>query len=344
MPFRRQPLSEVAAGSGSIPPVTATSVDRWILGVRRRQRWQRAARLAAPWLAALLVVWGSAFVVTGALGAEPPAAVRILPFVCLGLAAVVVAVAVWPRRTPWRRIDETLGLGGRLETWVDASGPASEPMRGWLQRELTAAIPSAAAGERMRKLGWLPTRPLRSALVLLALLYLLGLVLPPLPDGVLPLGAGASGGGAVGGGAEKEPATEVVAAATPEVAESEVPRAAEPEPEPEPAPSSLPPETLIDAMATRDAIVVPSFVGEGEGTLTEVDVVDVQGGEGGSDGATRVGGRAQGVGDGGDPDPRLPDQPDFERAAERALRSRHVPPAERAFVRRWFEIERGGRR
>lgn len=322
--------------------MTASSVDRWVLGVRRRQRWQRAARLAAPWLAALLVVWGSALIVSGALGVELRSVVRAVSFVCLSLAAFVVAVALWPRRTPWRRIDEALELGGRLETWTEPSGDSSAPMRSWLERELAAAIPAAGAGPRLRKLGWVPTRPLRSLIALLALLLLLGLVLPPLPEGVLPLGAGAAGGGGGTGGAEDELPAEVVETDVQEAAASEAPIA--PEPEPEPAPSSLPPEALIDGMATRDAVVVPSFVDDGEGTLTEVEVVDVQGSEGNAGSVAQASGGTQVAGDGAEPDAQALDEPEFERAAERALRSRHVPPAEQAFVRRWFEIERGGRR
>ena len=47
-------------------------------------------------------------------------------------------------------------------------------------------------------------------------------------------------------------------------------------------------------------------------------------------------------------DPDQPPPPDrlqeFERAAERALRSRHVPDVERAIVRRFFECLRAGGR
>lgn len=325
--------------------MTAVSVDKWVRGLRRRQRWQRALRQAMPWLAAVLVAWASARLVFGSMERERPAAADWLPWLASLAAGVVVCAAVWPRPTPWQRIDESLELGGKLETFVGRGGAACGPMHGWLERELAATMPAAAASGRLLRLGWLPVRPLRSSIVLLALLLLLGLILPPFPDGVLPLGAGGAGGGQGGAGdtADASP-TEVEAPSTGDAAAVDGPSPAQEPPEAEAPPASLPPQALMDAAETRDAVVVPSFVGEGEGTPTQSPVVDVevaQGAQGSSAFRERpVPGRgaspAEPVGD--------PSDPEFVRAAEAAQRSRHVPPPERAFVRRWFQVGGGGGR
>jgi len=321
--------------------VTAVSVQSWVLGLRRRERWQRAARLAAPWLLALGVLFGcGALLLRPRDGAAPSVPAQWLLVALLGVGALVVLVAAWPRRTPWRRLDDALGLGGMLETYVDPSASTDGPMRAWLERDLAASIPMLASGVGARRLVGVPVRPLRSLLVLLALLYLLGFVLPPLPDGVLPMGSGAMGGAAgAGPGGAPEP---IVAQASPPDAQEEAP-ADPPAPESEPPPTTLPPEALIAAPETRDAVVVPSFVGDGAGTVQKSAVVDVESAPPAA-GGSAAGPKRGGSGGGGEPEISTPEDPDFRRAAEQAMRSRHVPPAERAFVERWFRVERGGER
>lgn len=320
--------------------MTAVSVDSWVLGLRRRERWQRAARSAAPWLLALGVVFGCGELLTRAQGGSAPAVgAPWLSGALLGVGLAVVVAAAWPRRTPWRRLDAALGLDGRLETYVDPSASADSPMRAWLARDLAAAIPHPAPGGGARGLVGAPVRPVRSLLVLLALLYLLGLVLPPLPDGVLPIGAGA-GGGSAGAGPSETPAPSEVQS-PPSVEQVDAPPDP-PAPESEPPPATLPPEALIAAPETRDAVVVPSFVGEGEGTMTKTAVVDVESAPPAAGGSAP--GRTQVTSGGGEPEVATPEAPDFRRAAEQAMRSRHVPPSERAFVERWFRVDSGGRR
>ncbi|HEB53624.1 MAG TPA: hypothetical protein ENI87_10270 [bacterium] len=117
-----------------------------------------------------------------------------------------------------------------------------------------------------------------------------------------------------------------------------VPPGPEPEPEPEPEDSGeIPP--LVDRPDDQ-RFVLPEFLGDGPTRRERMHVAElVQ-----SVGASAP--TAAGSTGGADPEPavRRPEV-DFARAAERAQHARHVPPAERAIVRRFFEqLQRRGRR
>ncbi|MGA0868810.1 MAG: hypothetical protein ACO3UM_07755 [Planctomycetota bacterium] len=322
--------------------MAAFSVDRWVRSVQRRERWQRAARRALPWIVAVLLAWGSAELLARASGDDRPVdRVWLLAIALVGV-SVVLGAALRPRATPWQEIDEALDLDGRLETWVTSRRDDSSAMRSWLQRDLASALPAASHDGRLGRLGWLPMRPLVSALALLLVLLFLGLILPPFPEGVLPLG----GGSGTGGAPEKTEAASTPSAAVVDTdgPDSPAPGGAEPPASEPPPPPSLPPEALMAAAQTRDAVVVPSFVGEGPTTRAEVPVVDVD------DGARPAGAsgfqetQAPRSGGSSGPEAGAPTDPEFIRAAEQAMRSRHVPLPEQAFVRRWFQPKvEGGR-
>jgi hypothetical protein len=110
-----------------------------------------------------------------------------------------------------------------------------------------------------------------------------------------------------------------------------------PEPEPEnPAnepPEPEPPAPLLELPEQR-RFVVPDFIGDGPTRKARVRAAEIER-EGG---AGRHAPPAQQRG-GDQPSPTAPEPAaeSFERAAEAALQSRHVPPAERPMVRRFFE-------
>lgn len=109
------------------------------------------------------------------------------------------------------------------------------------------------------------------------------------------------------------------------------PAAPTPEPEPNEAPTNpdeVPP--LID-LPDDQRFVVPEFIGDGPTRRARMHAAELE--EQANAGAAQPSSSAQAA----DPDQPKRPEPDFERAAEAALRSRHVPPAERAMVRRFFE-------
>jgi hypothetical protein len=126
---------------------------------------------------------------------------------------------------------------------------------------------------------------------------------------------------------------------------------APPRPEPAPAPElppdegesppppegpgpELPPRALLEDLPLHDDFAVPQFVGEGEGRTETMPAVGIEEGGGGTAGEPPPAGR---TGAGGDEPPAEPEAEVFERALERALRSRHVPERDKPFVRSWFQ-------
>jgi hypothetical protein len=89
---------------------------------------------------------------------------------------------------------------------------------------------------------------------------------------------------------------------------------------------------LLDGLPNLDDFLVPHFVGAGPSAPARAHVAELPEG-----GPPPAGAQAQSGGTGAEGTPPQ-DDADFERAVERALRSRHVPPDETPFVRRWFEV------
>lgn len=94
-------------------------------------------------------------------------------------------------------------------------------------------------------------------------------------------------------------------------------------------PSDVPP--LIDLPGDQN-FVVPDFIGDGPTRRARMHAAELEEQAGG--GASAAESRPT---DSSGQDPNKPSMPDFERAAEAAQRSRHVPPVERAMVRRFFD-------
>lgn len=108
--------------------------------------------------------------------------------------------------------------------------------------------------------------------------------------------------------------------------------------EPEEAPVEEPP--LVDAADDR-RFILPDFIGDGPTRRERMHVAELEQPSAGG------GARAQRAQAGGAarPRPSPPAALEFERAAEKAARSRHVPDRERAMVRRFFEeLQKRGRR
>ena len=111
------------------------------------------------------------------------------------------------------------------------------------------------------------------------------------------------------------------------------PQLTAPTPEPEAGvdptnPGEVPP--LID-LPDDQRFVVPEFIGDGPTRRARMRAAELE------ELANSGSAQSSGVATTADPNQPKRSEPDFERAAEAALRSRYVPPAERAMVRRFFE-------
>jgi hypothetical protein len=98
---------------------------------------------------------------------------------------------------------------------------------------------------------------------------------------------------------------------------------------PPPDPEEIPP--LIE-LPPDQRLVVPDFIGDGPTRRARMHAAELEEQAAGSPAANNGSSAAA-------PNPDQPEasEPNFERAAEAAQRSRHVPPAERAMVRRFFD-------
>lgn len=230
-------------------------------------------------------------------------------------------------------------LGDELATWLEVRGQArGGAMVDWLARDVAQQLPDLlpVVGRAARRpLGrWLWLLPL---LVLLLLAWLLSAWLSPPWRGVLGGGLGppppaqgamgdqpAPGGGAAGrrpDDPQQAPRSQATPPTTPPPAE-----------EPDSAPEAIPepPAPLLD-LPSQQQFLIPEFIGDGPTTRVRMHAAEVE--QGAPNGAT-------GRSDGATEPPSVPPAQRFERAAEQALQSRHVPPAEQAMVRRFFEALR----
>lgn len=231
-------------------------------------------------------------------------------------------------------------LADGLATWCerDALARSSEPMTQWLGDDLDVdlgALPPAQVRQSMRRrLG--RARYLLPLFVLLFVTWLLWQLWPPPVPGVLtglvpppPAGGGSGGDGPGNGASSPEPKS-----AEPRP-QRDLPRPPPPEPEPPPSkvePKPAPPAPLLQAESEQQ-FVVPQFLGDGPSRRALVQAAETDGGGSGSAPPPPSPPQA-----GAEPPPLLQQHGDeqFERAIEAALRSRHVPPAERPMVERFF--------
>jgi hypothetical protein len=261
------------------------------------------------------------------------------------LALVVVWTAVH-LRAPLEQADRELGLRDRLLTYLGLSGREdhgrSEAFARWLEEDLEgrlAAIPEADTAKLWRR----PLGRLRYLLPLLVLLLLLRELAPlplrPADEG--PPMADSGGGGNQGpgeppqGGDPSEPEPQQ----QPQPEQQPVPPPDPPPPEPPPEAQEQPPDPLdlvtpppLEDVTEIDEFVVPQFIGEGETRkqMTKLALIE-EGGAGGPPPPKPPRAEANQA----PPDPRALD--DYEKAHERALRARHVPPNERGFVKAYFD-------
>jgi len=265
--------------------------------------------------------------------------------------------------------DDLARLHDELATWLELDerqgGSASEAavnaqMMRWLERHVHARLApyrsralKAIGRPRLGRWRWLVP-----VLCVCLLVWLLLSWFAPPWSGVVggrpnQASAGAQQGQGAGGpgdtdpsevakvGGEQDPARgpdadpQDASDPQPEPGESEQPTPPQQPGEAESDPSEIPP--LIEQPDDQH-FVVPEFIGDGptRRALMHAAELEEQAG-GGQQGA--VGGASRQAG--GDLQAPKPSPPDFERAAEAAQRSRHVPPAERAMVRRFFDKLRG---
>lgn len=271
-------------------------------------RRAEAARLVALWALAACCAW-----------IAWPEALRSIAWGGGLLVAGLLLVVPFLRRESLADLDARLGLDGWLTTHGERGGDLA--VRGWLARDLAVRLERLPAPARRDRGAWLPLRrPLRITALVVLLLLLLRLVwLPPLPRGVLPLAGRPAAAGPAGeeGRGETRPGTQS-RTADPAGASPQRGDVASGAPRDESSPGRESPRheiTPLDA-PLADAFLVPEL----EAGASSSSVASPSGGDAGNDVVT--------------PPPEL--ERDFARAAETALRSRHVPPHEREAVRRWF--------
>lgn len=231
-------------------------------------------------------------------------------------------------------------LGDELATWLEARRQRREGvMVDWLARDVARQLPDllpVVGRAAARPLGrWLWLLPV---LLLLLLAWLLSGWLSPPWRGVLGGGLGPPpppSQGAVGeepapggGGSGRRPDDPQHRPPPPAMEKTTPPPPEQPDPTPEAVPE--PPAPLLD-LPSQQQFLVPEFVGDGPTTRVRMHAAEVE--QGAPNGAT---GRSVGATE----PPPVPPAQRFERAAEQALQSRHVPPAEQAMVRRFFEALR----
>ncbi|MEC7584861.1 MAG: hypothetical protein VYE77_11135 [Planctomycetota bacterium] len=342
--------------------------------VRAKRWWTSVGRvcwgvgLSAACIAALLLWWSVAAALWWLLVAAG------LTLLAAGLIGSAVARAA--RRRDQDLAAAPLGLGDGLRTWFEEHrrGRGAHGMASWLCEDLAETVSDrgalAADGRvplraRWRRLG--RARLLLPILLLLLLAWWLGQLFSlPFPG---PQATQAGGGAAQApqaatpgpgvavllpdaGEGDPEPGDgESTPPPTEEAPRPDAPPDADrPDPEqPDPdKPGETPPPEepapLLDLPSLPTAIV-PDFVGDGpvrqqlaERALAGRDEpVDPDPGDGAQGSPPDAPGRRQPNRPGtGGPPPEANDEA-FERAAERAARSRHVPASERAIVRRFFE-------
>lgn len=327
---RPQPL-------GSCP--LAVSVESFVRGLMLRHHLWQALE------AVLLHVLGVGLLLLAA-GAWLPFLLEPLSWAAAGWVSFVVlrellAVVLRRRRLRVRDVDVGLEMQDMLTTLL--SQRQQTPAAAWLRRNVSTRLARAPVQQR-RYLWW---RACRRAVVLVPLVVLvlwLGPLWNLLPLGLKPSGDSATAKGAgtgtgSGHGTASQPASEQPDQPKQPKQPKEQPAGGQqpggdPQPPPRPAP---PPKPLIEKLPIQKEFVVPTWIHEGPSTKARAPVVEQD-----QPGAQRP-----------QPQPRPRTGPEaaeqqlreFQRAAERAQHARHVPPAERPFVRRYFgQLVESGRR
>lgn len=231
-------------------------------------------------------------------------------------------------------------LGDELATWLEVHRAArGGAMVDWLARDVARQLP-----ELLPVVGTAAARPLGRWLWLLPVLFLLLLAWllsvwlsppwrgvlgggfgPPPPPSYGDVGDQPAPGGGTQGQRPDDPQRPGRPSAQP-------PTTPPPREQQDPAPDAVPepPAPLLD-LPSQQQFLIPEFVGDGPTTRVRMHAAEVE--QGAPNGATS---RSEGASE----PPPVPPAQRFERAAEQALQSRHVPLAEQAMVRRFFEVLR----
>lgn len=234
-------------------------------------------------------------------------------------------------------------VGDELATWLERRGKAARGMTAWLEADVRAKLPrlpsrAVAAVGRRRLGGLLWAVPL--ALLLLLAWFVADLLAPPWQGVLGGNGAGASSGAGGAGGKGSGGQGEADGAEQPQ------PRDAAPSPRPDGAAPPPPPPAANDQpesdappaepaplleLPPQQRFVVPDFVGDGPTRRARMRAVEVE--QGAPAAPTPRGASPEELSQ-----QLPPPRPEtFVRAAEQAQAARHVPPAERPFVRRYFD-------
>lgn len=343
---------------------------RFAAGLRWRHVCGQGLSAILRWgllLSAPLV--GIAWLVPGQLSVALSAAAALLLLVVAGVAVR----AYWRGRKILGALrqslkedgDELAMLHDELATWLEidersirAGGPAAAngEMVQWLERDVHGRLApyrsralAAVTRPRLGRFRWL--LPLVLALLLMWLLF--AWLVPPWSGvvGGQPNQASAADQGEQGDGAggedgpgevapdrrdapsqpQDDPGQEEEPDKQPDPGPLEVPKPPQEPAEPSPDPAEIPP--LLELPGDQ-RFVVPEFIGDGPTRRARMRAAELE--EQAAGNQPRPSGKPRRGGGGEVADPR-PTPPDFERAAEAAQRSRHVPPPERAIVRRFFE-------
>jgi hypothetical protein len=315
----------------------AASVESFVRGLRLRHHlWQALEAVLRHALGLGLILWAVDAWAGWLLEPALWVAAGWLGYVLL---RELFAVLLRRRRLHVGDVDRGLGLRDMLTTlWAQHRDTAAGE---WLRQDLATRLAEVPVQQR-RYLWW---RACRRALVLLPLVLLviwLGPLWNLLPVGLKPSGGTGTGRGSGGGQTTaSKPSSEQASEARPEpkprqpVAEGQQP-GGDPQPPPR---QGEPPKPLIAALPVQKEFVVPTFIHEGPSTKAKAPVVDVE------QPGRRV--EPQRPPQRPEPEAEKPEQQlrEFQRAAERAQHARHVPAAERGFVRRYFgELVESGRR
>lgn len=257
----------------------------------------------------------------------------------------------------WVEQDRAIA-GEAAAATTDSRVSSNAVMADWLADELDHAIAdlpaasvSAVGRRRLGRWRWLVPLLLALLIAWLVLLFwqppwpgLLG-GRPDRPDGAggaVAAGTGTGGGGVGAGGGSSTAGDSEPSQSLPESPDGpgSEPPLEDPQPEdpqPEEPPPSEPPAPFLD-LPKQKLFEIPKFIGDGPTTRVRAHVAEVPVGGRPEPSADQRAGRSGGERPIVAPPP--PQAVDFERAAERARAARHVPPAERPIVRRFFELLR----
>lgn len=267
-----------------------------------------------------------------------PASYGIAIWAAFAWLVVVLGFHVLRRGASLHAADRTLGLRDQLVTWWEVRSDSVDPVSQWLEDDLGRVIEGLPPDSRA-PLWRRPARRLWWLLPALLLVWWIG----PLGQHLgmhsrtgnsreassgVPRSSDSKGGPGSGSWTKK-----------PEPGQHKVrPQSSDPtQTRPAPNTNQTPPEQPISPQPPRplhmltaqDEFIIPRFVGDGGGAIKRMKVVVVEQGE-----TARTQEKRKQAATG---TPQEDRRPEFEAAAEQALRARHVPRSERPFVKRYFQ-------